>query len=271
MGNDGGSIPRRSELVKTKKKAVKIDPTIGLISKWFFCALSKKPLEAPVVVCQLGKLYNKDALLEHFIDKSKFGDADKICGHIRSLSKVQTLNLLANPAYKGFQKESKPVAPFICPLTLKEMNGNHKFVYIKSCGCVFSETGLKELQQHSNLICPSCSKSYEINKIIEILPSQEVQDKLMIEIQLAREAESLKKNKRKADKISEGSTSEKKIKADSTAAIPSTCSSKVLEVASDLLKIKEKSAAIQSIYTSSQTANKQPQNYLCKGTFNRYA
>lgn len=35
--------------------------------------------------CALGKLYNKDAIIEHLLDKTAYGDAAKICGHIRSL------------------------------------------------------------------------------------------------------------------------------------------------------------------------------------------
>jgi len=251
---------------------VKVDPAVGIISKWFYCALSKRPLEVPIVICQLGKLYNKDALIEHFIDKNKYGDADKICGHIKSLAKVQTLNLMQNPAYKGNQKESKPIAPFVCPLTLKEMNGNQKFVYLKSCGCVFYEAGLKELQQRSSLACPNCSKSYYAKQITEILPPQEIQDKLMVELQLSREAELSKKNKRKADKPTDFAVPtkilEKKLKLNSQISLP--CASNSLENSSEILKVKEKSTAIQSIYTSSQTS-KQPQNFLCRGTFNRYA
>ena len=35
--------------------------------------------------CALGKLYNKDAILEYLLDKSSYGDGEVICGHIRSL------------------------------------------------------------------------------------------------------------------------------------------------------------------------------------------
>ena len=35
--------------------------------------------------CALGKLYNKDALLEYLLDHAAYGDGDEICGHIKSL------------------------------------------------------------------------------------------------------------------------------------------------------------------------------------------
>jgi hypothetical protein len=41
MGNDGGSIPRRNELVKEKKKDPKADERVQTIARWFYCALSK--------------------------------------------------------------------------------------------------------------------------------------------------------------------------------------------------------------------------------------
>lgn len=54
-------------------------------ARWTSCALSKRPLQEPIVACGLGKLYNKDALLEYLLDRSAYGDGEEICGHIRSL------------------------------------------------------------------------------------------------------------------------------------------------------------------------------------------
>lgn len=80
MGCDGGTIPTRGELVKEKKRDVKLDPKIGLDAKvsldprtlslglrnlldlrqqWKTCKLSSAPLKEPVVACELGRLYNK--------------------------------------------------------------------------------------------------------------------------------------------------------------------------------------------------------------------
>ncbi|KAJ9084725.1 Replication termination factor 2 [Entomophthora muscae] len=270
MGNDGGSILKRCELVKTKKKAVKFDPSVGLVTRWFLCALSKKPLESPVVICELGKLYNKESLLEYFINKKKYGDADKICGHIRSLGKVRTLKLMDNPQYKGKSGSASTIAPFICPLTLKEMNGKYKFVYLQSCCCAFSETGLKEMHSHSNLLCPLCNAPYSPDDVTEICPPQEVQDQLIIELQAKREALSAKKAKKRAEDSSEATVIEpsKKIKMTPAQQAPSTKSD---EIISNLLLAKEKSSAIKSIYASNKASDKKAQNFLCRGTFNRYA
>lgn len=41
MGNDGGSIPDRRDLVKTRPKAEQADKANQVRARWFFCALSK--------------------------------------------------------------------------------------------------------------------------------------------------------------------------------------------------------------------------------------
>ncbi|CAG8527419.1 9568_t:CDS:10 [Racocetra fulgida] len=107
MGNDGGSIPKRIELVKEKQKEARPDQN----------AL-KRPLQVPVVACALGKLYNKDAVLEYLLNKSAYGDGDD----------VKTLNIAPNPAFKESSAsvahfEQGMVSRFICPISMKEMNG----------------------------------------------------------------------------------------------------------------------------------------------------
>jgi hypothetical protein len=41
MGNDGGSIPDRRDLVRNKPKAEQVDKANQTRARWFFCALSK--------------------------------------------------------------------------------------------------------------------------------------------------------------------------------------------------------------------------------------
>lgn len=99
MGADGGSIPDRSDMVKTKARTRVTDKDI-LREIFFLCALSKvskslrltvigadcqRPLVRPVVLDPLGKLYNKDAIIEFFLDRSKYGDGDRICGYLKGV------------------------------------------------------------------------------------------------------------------------------------------------------------------------------------------
>jgi hypothetical protein len=70
MGCDGGSIPTRCELVKTKKKQERADPNEITRVKWTLCALSKEPLAPPIVACPQGQLFNKEAVITHLLQKT---------------------------------------------------------------------------------------------------------------------------------------------------------------------------------------------------------
>lgn len=54
MGADGGTIPKRCELVKSKKKAEKVEKNVANASRWRLCHISQQPLKRPIVACRLG-------------------------------------------------------------------------------------------------------------------------------------------------------------------------------------------------------------------------
>ncbi len=84
MGNDGGSIPRRREVVKSKKREVKAETHEVARAKARLCALTKEPLGGKhVVVCRLGLLYNKEEVIKKMIEKAM----PKVFRHIRKISK----------------------------------------------------------------------------------------------------------------------------------------------------------------------------------------
>ncbi|GAA5901903.1 hypothetical protein JCM8208_006634 [Rhodotorula glutinis] len=170
MGNDGGSIPKRHELVKTKTTRSRDSDAALTHQQWAFCALSKQPLRAPVVACPLGRMYNKDALIAHLLaptaQASPYGlDGHQVAGHIRSLRDVVTLRLTPNPALDSHSgtaadnddeatlagaagaSDRTPPAAFVCPVSLREMNGSVRFVYRVPCGCVVSDSALRELRR----------------------------------------------------------------------------------------------------------------------------
>ena len=124
-------------------------------------------LEEPLVADAMGKMYNKDALLEFLLapppspevpvsTRPFGGDGLLAAGHLRSLKDVQDLRLTpasstgadsigsASNADRGGQVEFGK-ARWECPITMRGMTGAVKFVYVKGCGCVASEVGLKEL------------------------------------------------------------------------------------------------------------------------------
>ncbi|KAM7326793.1 hypothetical protein ACRRTK_013160 [Alexandromys fortis] len=132
MGCDGGTIPKRHELVKGPKKVEKVDKDAELVAQWNYCTLSQEILRRPIVACELGRLYNKDAVIEFLLDKSAEKALGKAASHIRSIKNVTELRLSDNPAWEGDKGNTKgdkhddlQRARFICPVVGLEMNGRH--------------------------------------------------------------------------------------------------------------------------------------------------
>ncbi|KAK9462712.1 Rtf2 RING-finger-domain-containing protein [Lipomyces oligophaga] len=162
MGNDGGSIPGRRDLVKSSARR----PTSSQVFEqnqlnasfdWTTCRLSSKPLCIPIVSDCLGHLYNKDAVLEYLISPEEFGD------RVETIKTVRDVVELKISQTKG--------GKWICPITRKEIRaGGSKFVYHAECGHVFSETALKEIVDTA---CLECGTEYSKENIIVINPIAE--------------------------------------------------------------------------------------------------
>ncbi|WFD23304.1 Replication termination factor 2 [Malassezia equina] len=147
MGNDGGSIARRDDLVRTRAQApVSQDRDELRHSVWTLCRVSRHRLQAPVMVDRLGQLYNKEGLIEYLLRRSKHTatEAENLAArHIRGLKDVRPVTLTPNPVRESERGEAL-YYPYACPLTQRPMNGKHKFVALWTCGCVLSEVGLRE-------------------------------------------------------------------------------------------------------------------------------
>lgn len=119
--------------------------------KWQHCALTQEPLDKPIVACELGRLYNKEAIIEKLLNAKSEGSSQG-ADHIKSLKDVKELQLEPNPAFKdkasvgdgGYVDRS--ISPWICPLTSQEMNGKFRFVFDWSNGKVMSKRAYKMLK-----------------------------------------------------------------------------------------------------------------------------
>ncbi|KAG5520256.1 hypothetical protein PMAC_001335 [Pneumocystis sp. 'macacae'] len=194
MGNDGGSIPKRDDLIKDLKKSDEAD--VGQTAQflaWLYCSFSKLPLSEPIVSCGLGKLYNKDVLLEYLLSSKEKGSKEKGCqekgasvvlppleygiSHITTLKDVRELKLKANPAYQPYialnsklvHTESLP-SRWVCPVTKREMNGHAKFVYLIRCGHVFDDQALVNIKSNE---CLECGTAFVEDDIIPLNPKQD--------------------------------------------------------------------------------------------------
>ena len=101
-------------MVKQKKKAEKKDKDIELASKWRYCALNSEKLRKPIVSCQLGKLYNKQSIIEYLLNKDDF-KSNQIVNHIRNLKDIKELNLTEKKSSNDKKEDDLSESNFICP------------------------------------------------------------------------------------------------------------------------------------------------------------
>ncbi|XP_004585973.2 replication termination factor 2 [Ochotona princeps] len=177
MGCDGGTIPKRHELVKGPKKVEKVDKDAELVAQWNYCTLSQEILRRPIVACELGRLYNKDAVIEFLLDKSAEKALGKAASHIKSMKHVTELKLSDNPAWEGDKASTRgdkhddlQRARFICPVVGLQMSGRHRFCFLRCCGCVFSERALKEIKAE---VCHTCGAAFQEDDIIVLNGTKE--------------------------------------------------------------------------------------------------
>ncbi|KAJ3125400.1 hypothetical protein HK098_000287 [Nowakowskiella sp. JEL0407] len=282
MGCDGGSIPLRIELVKTKARAIKLDPKFLAYANWYFCALSKLPLQQPIVADNLGRMYNKEAMLSYLLDKNAYGDGDLICSHISKPRDLINLKLTPNPAYSessgSFLSQSQAsvnpddnlVAKFICPISQKEMNGKHRFNIITTCGCVVSEQAFKEIPSTSCLIC---TKPFTPLDVIPINPSDEELPALKTRLEKIKASFLLLDADKKSKKKDGESKKRKKEAGEKVQGIKKQMVEQTANVNLSLPKLDsvinlKASEAIKSLYVKPTQGR---ETFLTKGTFNRYS
>ena len=147
MGNDGGSIPTRRELVKEAARDLSTTQMKEIQTEqqehyWSTCALSHQPLSVPVVSDALGTLYNKDAVLNLLIFA---GQEDKQAPEARGEAFENRIRSLRDVVEVKFQTEAEG-SKWICPITGKVLGPGVKAFYLVPCGHAFSSSVMKEMQ-----------------------------------------------------------------------------------------------------------------------------
>ncbi|CAH0387218.1 unnamed protein product [Bemisia tabaci] len=172
MGCDGGTIPKRDELVKTKKKPEQKDKASELSFRWCHCSITQQPLQKPIVACGLGRLYSKISILEALLDRTLLPDTAR---HVKSIKDVKELKLTPNPSFsakaeKGDGYVDRQCSEYICPTIGLEMNGKFKFCFLWTCGCVMSERALKQIKDKN---CLQCQKPFTADDVVILNASDE--------------------------------------------------------------------------------------------------
>jgi hypothetical protein len=192
MGCDGGSIPKRGDLVKTKGRALRAEDVSenAAVEKASTCAMSHEPLQDPVVVCELGELYNKTAVLQHLLQPVDARVAR--FAHIRNRNDVF-------PVTVTFQDQKAKKGEFVCPISETPGNGKSKFAVIRPCGCLVSEKALEQTGGMKQERCISCGKAS--GGIINLWPSEDEREVKMQEL-LSRPVVANSNGKKKSKKRS---------------------------------------------------------------------
>jgi len=204
---------------------------------------------------------------------------------------VKTLTLTPNPAPLSTEttNDSTDRPQFVCPLTLKEMNGVQPFVYLSTCGCVFSHAGLKTVAASSSPkekdekkgndaaeppldLCPQCQKKYSSSEdSITINPTTEEEETMRFAMERKRLLEPSKKKskKRKAEgaEKDEVPAAKKQALPSLNPAIAGANRAVVSELAMSEAKRKAKmSEAVKSLYGD---GTKKKETFMTMGTFTR--
>ena len=203
MGLDGGTIISRSDILRGQSWDVanadggastssrggqlsagkvhtgrrRVDPAERRRAAWSHCALSGEPLREPIVCCGLGRLYNREALIEHalanagtfvsetstyaYANRTNATEGGNVASHVRSLRDFFPVHLRAvdggrrgdgsgggshGRAGKRCREEATP--EFECPVWGVRCGdaGAGEFVAIRPCGHVVSDRARRDAE-----------------------------------------------------------------------------------------------------------------------------
>ena len=189
MGTTGGGCHSNAQKDKASEGTLRFDRAT-------VCAATSKPLRAPVVICELGHLLNKEDVIELMLSKA----LPPHLSHIKSLKALHDATLHPNPAFatsslghtaKASEDDDEP--PFFCPVAMLPLNGRYPFVLVKPTGHVVSQRALKQV---GSKLCPVTETPLSgADAVLSINPPEEERAELLEQLQ-AKKAE--KKGKSKA-------------------------------------------------------------------------
>jgi len=208
MGNDGGSIPTRRELVKSAARAptvseLKATALENLSHAWAHDPLTSERLDMENVVSDWrGRLYNYESVLGGLLPSGDDNDVPTLVnGESPELTFASTgIRSLRDVVKLKFRRYAPPGTKkqevWACPISLKELGPSTRAVYLVPCGHVFADAAIKQIQED---LCPECSEKFHAGDVIPIFPAEQADlDSLAARISNLRAAgltHSLKKDK----------------------------------------------------------------------------
>ena len=261
MGNDGGSIPTRRELVKEGAKdlsttQVKEIQTEQQEHYWSTCALSHEPLDEPVVSDALGTLYNKAAVLDHLLAE---GQRDQAMSREELEQKKEAfkdrLRSLKDVVEVRFHTDTES-GKWTCPVTNKTLGPGTKAIYLVPCGHAFAESLIATVPGDA---CLQCNEPFTKDNIISILPiAQTDKDRLTERLEKLR-LSGLTHSLKKAPKVGNGSKKRKQagpLQEDETVAVRRPAAVKDDEARKGTIRNKDTAALTDKVLKEQEDRNK---------------
>lgn len=215
MGGDGGQVIDRATMVKTKgwgltkgsgnryaaslgemanyMQMVTEDIGLGRLEKhrttMSQCWLSQEELGMHVVACKLGNLYNKEAMIGAFLNKSM----PATLSHIKKLSDLK--NCVITWKTHGLGDQSSIDGQYavnddakkhmVCPISRDDLDsGSSRAVVIWKTGVVVGIKGLKALKANE---CPVTGQPFDFDTdVIQLAPDNEELKKLVERLPVAK-------------------------------------------------------------------------------------
>lgn len=216
MGNDGGSIPKRRELVQEAAR----NPTVSelkatalesLSHAWAHCHVTDEKLDMENAVSDhQGRLYNYESILSALMPLSTSDGTDNE-HNTRTVFQATGIKSIRDVVRLQFKRGgSNGKGAWSCPVSMKELGPTTKSVYLVPCGHVFADVAIKEIKED---ICPECSVAFERRDVIPILPTTEAEVAKLLkrteELKTLGLTHSLKKDKSVSKKKGKKDKSEK--------------------------------------------------------------
>eukprot|EP00389_Voromonas_pontica_P002037 GDKH01003027.1.p1 GENE.GDKH01003027.1~~GDKH01003027.1.p1 ORF type:complete len:273 (-),score=34.31 GDKH01003027.1:75-893(-) len=208
MGGDGGSIPGRADIVRTKgfkfirnlggmgynpntqvRSEDKVAPLKARGYKLTHCNVSEETLRAPIAVCRMGNIFIKEKLIEMMIRKA----LPPAFSHIRSLkSDIREVHP------DCFNESTRKLQ---CAISHDEIDGGLKATVNWKCGCIVSAKAAKELRkQKESSVCVSCGTACASEDVVPLVPTEEELSTARLALEQMMFAADAAKAKRKAAK-----------------------------------------------------------------------
>ncbi|CAK7271161.1 Replication termination factor 2 [Sporothrix epigloea] len=228
MGNDGGSIPTRRELVKNAARPKTVSELKATTEEaqahaWKYDPITGKDISLDDVVSDWrGRIYNYETVLSCLTDEKELEAAKRYweaaedpsslvsekVGQSMSFGETGIRSVRDVVRLKGrtYAPRGSDLLRWQCPMTMRDLGLGAKAIYLVPCGHVFSELAVDKFPEKR---CVECSEGFETSDIIPILSTDKAQvHKLRQRLDRLRAeglTHSLKKDKSASEKKSKKS------------------------------------------------------------------